>query len=475
MSVNRADRRLSRFAIRVRKRNVLITGFGVVIILLLFSTTEAYEIQGSLSNEAVEIYHSHVNQDDILFQLRRALWQGANSARDFLLDPSGNRVARFRARIDGHRRESQRSLDDLDRLPKPTQSSSRLRAKINEFWSSLEQIPALTENLNAEGQYDFVQREIVPRRNAVGEVVYQFTEINQNALKESEAEFARTRRSAAQRLFLILGLCVIFGMAVAGFSLAHSESLERQTARQYEEVAQAKSELQQLSTRLMEIQEEERTRLSRELHDEIGQTLATLRLEISRAESLPNKRLPEIRERLASARVLAEKTVQTVRDICSLLRPTLLDDLGLGPALQWQVEEFTRRTGVACAFDEEGLEDALPEAVRTCVYRVLQESLHNCEKHAGATTASVSIRQASGVVTIRIEDNGCGFELEPKGARQRAARFGLLGMRERAAALGGALDVNSAPGAGTRLVLRLPVTRVSTASEKPASPAEVGV
>ena len=158
--------------------------------------------------------------------------------------------------------------------------------------------------------------------------------------------------------------------------------------------------------------------------------------------------------RLERARALAERTVESVRNIALLLRPPMLDDLGLGPALQWQVEEFSRRCRIPCTLSEEGLADTLPDSYKTCVYRVVQEALHNCEKHSGAATARVLARQTPGRITVEIEDDGRGFQA---GAGERLGGLGILGMQERAAALEGTLELESTPGAGTKLTLSLPL------------------
>jgi signal transduction histidine kinase len=339
----------------------------------------------------------------------------------------------------------------------PREPERKLKLSLDEFWAVLMALPASTSNLDAGERYDHIQREIAPRRNAIGDLVREFAQIGQDALKQSEIEFARTRREFARRLLVILGISFIVGFAVAGFSLLHSDNLERQSLGHYEAMEHARTELQQLSARLMEVQEQERARLSRELHDEIGQMVATLRLEIARAESLPAHRITEMRERLARARDLAGRTVQGVRDICALLRPTILDDLGLLPALQSQVEDFTRRTGIACELHEKDLDDSLPDPVKTCVYRVLQESLHNCEKHAAATEVKVLIERFGSTFRMEIEDNGRGFDAAPQSLPAGPARFGILGMRERAAALEGDFDIQTARGGGTRIRLRLPV------------------
>lgn len=443
-------------SLQQRARQVLRTGFGTVTALLILSTVTAYQIQRSMSNEAVEIYHRHVKQDDVHYRLRRSLWLGSGAARDFLLNPFADRLETFASQLRDHRADSRRLLDELKAAQAHNHAYTDLRAKVEDFWSTIEKVPASTEGFDLAARYQFVQREVVPRRNAAGDVLRQFTALSQAALQESELEFAAARRLAASRLLVILGLSLVLAVTVASFSLHHSGRLEKEAIRQHEAVARAKSELQQLSARLMEVQEEERARLSRELHDEIGQALATLRLEINRAQSAAES--PVLRERLERARALAERTVGTIRNMSLLLRPAILDDLGLGPALQWQTGDFTQRTGVACEFVEDEVPEELPESVRTCMYRVLQESLHNCEKHADASTVCVSVSLSESWLTLTVEDNGKGFSADVRGVSGWRGGFGILGMQERAHALNGTLSVDSAPAKGTRLTLRLPVS-----------------
>jgi len=151
--------------------------------------------------------------------------------------------------------------------------------------------------------------------------------------------------------------------------------------------------------------------------------------------------------------------LKTVRNITLLLRPSLLDDLGLGPALQWQAEDFRRRTGVPCELTEEGLRDDLPDPVKTCVYRVTQEAMHNCEKYASASKVCVRVLQEPGKLTVEVQDDGVGFEQTPDAAGRALAtlHFGILGMKERAASLGGKLTLDSAPGKGTSVLLEIPL------------------
>jgi signal transduction histidine kinase len=426
------------------------------------STLQAYRIQASLSEEALQIYHAHVKQDDLITRLRRTLWLGANLTRDYMVHPVPHVKARFDRELAQLKNDSRELLDMLYEQSAPELAAPELRSKTEEFWSILDGAPDATAGFPPALRYQFIQHEIVSRRNAVGDLVRQFSLLSQEALRESEREFASTRRNFANRLQLVLGICLLFGVGVAGFSLVHAESLEKRNLFQYEEVQRTNAELQQLSGRLMEVQEQERIQLARDLHDEIGQMVATVRLEVSQAESLPACRFDEIRTRMARAKELAGRTVESVRNICLWLRPAMLDDLGLIPALHWQVEEFARRTGMNVSFTEHQVNDDLPDSTRTCVYRVLQESLHNCEKHSGATSVEVAISSHSGQILLEARDNGCGFATGPRGMSTSPGRFGILGMRERALASGGTLTIESAPGEGTVVRLWLPAAAASS-------------
>jgi signal transduction histidine kinase len=403
----------------------------------------------------VQIYQRHLQEEELLYRFRRVLFMGSIYARDFFLDTRSDGKATFLTQLGQLRREAGEILDELDRIPGSRGKRVQLRSKVEDFWNSITPVAAWDDATKKARAFDFVQEEIVPRRNAAGDLVRELNQANQEFLQSNQVEFATSRRAAARRLLVIVGLCLLLGGVVVYFSLAYSENLEQKSARHYREVERARAQLRQLSVRLLEVQEEERRRLSRELHDEIGQALTALRIEISYA--LPEMRSGEAQERLQRARALAERTVQTVRNISQLLRPPMLDDLGLGPALQWQAEDFTRRTGVPCTVSEAGLRDDLPDAAKTCVYRVAQEALHNCETHASAARVSLEARQFEDHLEIIILDDGRGFELDAEGKPRGSSGLGILGMHERAVQLGGTLDIESASGRGARVRLTLPV------------------
>lgn len=439
------------------KRAVLRAGYAVMLAVLVLSAVEAYRIQTTVSRQHLEIYRHYVDQDQALATLRLNLWLAGNYVRDFFIKSTPAQGEILRAQIDGLKQDNEKAVQRLASASYEREVIPRLRHSLDEFWALVDPLPRAMLHATSEEQYDFVQREIVPRRGELYNALRALTFADQQRLQDSEAQFANTRRQASSRLLLMLVIGVLLSFLVARLSLRHAENLEREAERHYAAVEKTKGELQQLSARLLEIEEEGKRKLSRELHDEIGQTLALLQIEISHAQALPDVRSEALRDRLGRARELAERSVQTIRNMALLLRPALLDDLGLVPALQFLLEDFLRRSHIATEFVDDGVADHFPDAVKTCVYRVLQEALHNCEKHSGATRVRVTVRQLPEHLLLEVEDNGCGFSLNSQGMPLKSSGLGLLGIRERAAISGGALVIDSAPGRGTRIALRVPI------------------
>ncbi len=221
--------------------------------------------------------------------------------------------------------------------------------------------------------------------------------------------------------------------------------------RDISERKRAEEQLRALSRRLLEVQEQERRRLARELHDEVAQVLTGLNYTLELSKRAP---AAEREARLADAQRLVRELAGRVRDTSLLLRPSMLDDLGLCPALLWHIERFTAQTGVRVEFEQAGLERRFAPEVETAVYRAVQEALTNAARHAGVDMVRVRLWVENGDLYLRIEDEGAGFDAAAVLPR---ATGGLAGMQERITLLGGGFVLESARGAGTRLTARLPV------------------
>jgi PAS domain S-box-containing protein len=221
-----------------------------------------------------------------------------------------------------------------------------------------------------------------------------------------------------------------------------------------DDLRRQQQELRELSARVLEAREDEKAHIARELHDELGQLLTALKMDLRwLRERLPDAELTTKADEMGE---LLDKTVASTRRISADLRPLMLDDLGLADAAQWLVEDFARRSGVKCEIrvpEGTGFED-LSRAVSTAVYRAVQESLTNIGRHAGARNAWVMLALEDGELQVEVEDDGRGIAPEDLA---KARSLGLRGMRERVAYLGGSLEIGRAPRGGTRLRLRVPL------------------
>jgi signal transduction histidine kinase len=242
-------------------------------------------------------------------------------------------------------------------------------------------------------------------------------------------------------------------------SLASQAAVAIQNAQLFAELEAQREALRQVSLRLVNAQEEERRRISRELHDELGQALTALKINLDVARRLlPSDVSSKLDHSVQEASSLAVHTLEAARSLSLELHPAILDDLGLVSALRWEVDRYEQRTGQAVHFKVDLADVELQPELEITVYRIITEALTNVARHAKAGYISVRLLVENQQVVIEVEDDGVGFDVESwfnsPGERQS---LGLVGMRERAGLLDGQLTVTSSPGGGTRVLGQLPV------------------
>lgn len=220
-----------------------------------------------------------------------------------------------------------------------------------------------------------------------------------------------------------------------------------------QELTRSSQQLRNLSAHLDQVREDERRRMAREIHDELGQKLTTLRFEVAMLGSAPNGTPAGLSHAAASLLKQIDDTIESVRAIASDLRPAVLD-LGIIAALEWQVKEFRRRTGIDCGLKVGNEDIALDNERATAVFRIVQESLTNVARHAGASRVRVILGRTGDRLNIEVVDNGIGL---PSDALMKARSFGIAGMRERVLLLGGEMEINSRPTQGTHLKVSIPL------------------
>ncbi len=237
------------------------------------------------------------------------------------------------------------------------------------------------------------------------------------------------------------------------FTVMLRDITERVRAEQA--LRRSREELQQLSDSILATREEEKRRIARELHDDLGQRLSALKMDMTMlaADVSEGRDARGILENITAMNDVIDDTVASVRRIASDLRPALLDELGMLTAIEWLANDFSNRYGLPVSVD--GVDADVPEQTAIAMFRIVQEALSNVVRHADATTVDVSLAQTDGQIELRVEDNGVGWDKKPSGSGPRKS-LGLLGIRERARLLGGAATVDSEPGKGFRLTVQIP-------------------
>jgi signal transduction histidine kinase len=434
-------------------RRLLLIGFGGLLLLLAFTGFNALSVLSRIQTRNESIRQDYVNRDRILGQLRSDIYLSGTYVRDLLLEPDltradihRNELNATRGRIEAMIAVYRQVLRSEERTP-----FQRFTREVESYFDSLR--PALQWNAAQRRQfgYAFMKDSLLPRRMEVVRLTDQISQLNQDQMETGSNRVTALFSTFRRDLVILLVITLIIGLLLAGTSIQGILRLERLSARRFDEVLQARGALRDLSARLIEAQETERRALSRELHDEVGQALSALLLEIGNVVAIlsPDEN-SEARRQLLASRRLVERTVAAVRDMSLLLRPSMLDDLGLIPALEWQAREVSRTHNLRVTVEAPTVPEDLPDEQRTCIYRVVQEALRNITRHARATHVNIQLSQDENILRLTIADDGQGFLPE----KQKG--LGMLGMEERVKRLSGSFRIESQPGSGAVLRIELP-------------------
>jgi len=437
-------------------RLFLLAGFGGLLLLMAFAGIDAVRVLEAIQSRNDAIRGQFLERNRLLNQIRSDLYLSGTYVRDYLLEPDAEKAEAHRATLDKTRSDMQSALESYAHLLNTgeTQPFQVLQRELDEYWRLLQPVMRWSASERRARGYVFLRDEVFPRRMAMLSIADQIASVNEQQLNAGNVQvsalFSNFRIRLSITLFITLGL----GAGLAAFSMVRILRLEKESAERYRETAQARAELKALSGRLVEAQEGERRAISRELHDEVGQSLSALLLGLSNlAAAISQHGDSELSDQVRRLRKLAEASVGVVRNMALLLRPSMLDDLGLIPALQWQAREVSKRTGIIVNVASYEVDDALPDEYKTSIYRVVQEALHNCEQHAQANHARIMVRQNEDALVLSIQDDGRGFQ------PQIEKGMGILGMQERVTRLGGTFKVESQPGQGALIMVRLPFSR----------------
>ena len=436
--------------------------FTSAIALLFVSGVGALFTFSDLKGDEHWVAHTHAVQDAIAdvetaaIRVSRArLGYMLSGNKDFLPDYQAH-VALLNARI--------QKLKDLTKDNLTEQANcNRLEELTRERMRVWEDSIRLGRNRRLPGQEALTAQGV--------SLADQMTSVTQ-AMREAEERLLIERRSAADRL-----LTVLIAIAITAFSLAlllffihyrlliaelRARQTAEQTAKQAEQIARQSEEAsRRLSGRLLQLQDEERRRFARELHDSLGQYLVSLKMNLSLMLNRPQ----ESAGLLAESIKLVDESITETRTLSYLLHPPMLDEAGFASAANWYVNGFAQRSGVQVKVNVSEDHPRLPSEVELALFRILQESLTNIHKHSKSTTAEVTLDIRASEVVLTVEDNGKGIANELLNRFQSDGSnsgVGLSGMRERVSELGGQLRIHSSP-AGTVIAARIPLARAGSA------------
>jgi PAS domain S-box-containing protein len=266
------------------------------------------------------------------------------------------------------------------------------------------------------------------------------------------AELRFRHRDGSWRLVEVVGVNRFGDPEVEALVANCRDVTDRKTAEDH--LKESREQLRKLSLHISAAREEERTRIAREIHDELGQKLTVLKMAVSRLRRSLPRELEGLQTSTRAILKSIDELLRTVRDLSTQLRPAVLDHLGLIDALKWQARDFEAKTGIKCDVVSRGEGVNLDSARRTGLFRVAQEALTNVARHARASRSQIQIAREAGDLLLEISDNGQGIQED---GISRQSSLGLLGIRERIQALGGTVQWASAPGGGTRIRVRIPL------------------
>ncbi|HLI86367.1 MAG TPA: sensor histidine kinase [Bryobacteraceae bacterium] len=430
---------------------VLTAGFGGLLLFLIAAATSTLLALDRTRTEEASRRKDFFARQGALEQIRAQIYLSGNYLRDFLLAPDARSAAAHAARLGALERETRAALSSYSRSLDPVerQPFNSLETQIADYWQLADRAISWSEPQRNRHRDSFYLDELMPRRTAMLQIADRIESVNEDGLNRAEEALEISSGGLRRSLIVTFGITLGGGLLLAIATIAYTLRLERELQRRLEENASAKADLQELSGRLLRAHEDERRSLARELHDEVGQSLSAILMEAGNAECA--EKPGELHVHLAAIRNLAEKTANEVRDLALLLRPSMLDDFGLVPALNWHGREMAKRTGLKIVVSADEAVNDLPEDHTTCIYRMVQEAVNNAARHAHARIVEVVVKREAERVAFSVQDDGAGFDV-------RIVRgLGLLGMEERVRRLGGHLRLESQPGRGTRVSAELPL------------------
>ncbi len=430
----------------------------MLLLAVLGLSSLSFTSQIEASQEGIR--KDYVERDRQLEKLWSGIYISGTYVRDYLLDDSEATAEAHKAAFLEVRRQIESEAAAYERLVRPDERAvfDQFTAEFRAYLETVGPVLNWTASQRKAGGKSFIEKEVLPRRALVVDLADRIHELSERHLDANSDQVRKLFSLFRSRLVWLLVSTLGTGILLTALSLRRILALELETELRFQQLLTAQHELKRLSAELISAQEDERRRISRELHDEVGQVLSAIVLGLGNVRSAFERHDGnDALRQLQLVEDMTQRNVNVVRNIALLLRPTMLDDLGLLPALKWLTREVSRRAGIDIDVTADGDLDDLPDELRTCVYRVVQEAVNNAGRHSGARKVKICLNRTSTPGTnerwllVSIQDDGKGFD------PSQQTGLGILGMGERIRRLGGVVNLDSEPGRGSIVSFELPV------------------
>ena len=442
--------------VRISVRIALAVGFLGTLGLWLYTNYAFTRRIETVQRDAAQVAARYMSAQELLATVRSQVMMTSVRVRDALLDPTPAAIQDCRDQLAVSSHAINMALADYEPvLPNGRDSGAitRLSNEVAQFHKRSMQVLADAAGRTPAQVRDVLSRDIGRHREAAVSISEEIQAINRQAFIQQQADIAAINRGAEAESRDRIGMALIIGLGTLLLTSAYAGRLESRLRTQLERDARISSELQQTAAKVLNAQEEERRTIARELHDEVGQALTAIRVELDLAERMI--RTDGGTPPLAEAQSITDGALQTVRNLTHLLHPAALDDLGLPAVIDAALRGLERRYNIRGTLRQVDLPARLPREIELAAYRIVQEGLTNVAKHARASRCDVRLTQLDDRLLVEVEDDGVGF-VEDTDRPIVSRGMGLVSIRERASRLGGTINILSRPGAGTRLIVSLP-------------------
>ena len=443
---------------RYRGWKFLASAFGALLLLLSLSGIAILRKLAADRKELAATQDLNLRLESLIADLRSDLQNLSIQVRDHLTNDDPLDYASEQRSMQETRA---RLLDTVENLrtsapPPLREDTHHLAESITSYLGSIEVVFLWSLEDRARFRRSYIRNNLDPQREAISKIVRSMNQASQRFAASRRQRIIDSQDQLRVYVRYVLFSSLVLGTVVSLIALYRILKLERKNVRDRAALEESHAKLEELSQQLVRAQEEERRSLSRELHDEVGQILTALRMEVGNLNRLRDGARGDFDTHWKQAKALSDRALQSVRDLSMVLRPSMLDDFGLEPALNWQARNFSRRQGIPCDLRVEGDLSLLSEKQRIFTYRIVQEALTNCARHAHATEVEITIHRNDQNMTLTIRDNGRGFDTHA----ELKQGVGLLGIGERARELGGVFTVFSQPNKGTLVRVQVPMEEV---------------